>query len=257
MQNIILVPWLRVLCFFALAIALFSKTLWGMTNHEFVCWWSSYRNTPGIPIELKEMEDYFIDSNLLKDSTDYWNYLNSYNIQQIALYGYENFKQTVTRNYFTWVVSLDHPYASNLKQLVTEQSVIFPPEEINRIHPFFGHQESVQFNLITQYFLNYILKIGGAPLLEKLEEPLIGNPPYSTYKGKRVSQDIFNSLLEYLPISTHCQMGKISTVIEIGAGSGRTAFCFLTLLPNVKYVIVDFPPALYISQEEDYAFSTF
>ncbi len=84
--------------------------------------------------------------------------------------------------------------------------------------------------------------------MKTLEEPLIGNPPYVTYDGKRVSQDACNSLLEFIPISQNCPINEISTIIEIGAGSGRTAFCFLKLLPNLRYIIVDFPPALYVSQ---------
>ena len=43
-------------------------------------------------------------------------------------------------------------------------------------------------------------------------------------------------------------MNQISRIVEIGAGSGRTAFCFLNLRPNLKYVICDIPPALYVSQ---------
>ena len=75
-----------------------------------------------------------------------------------------------------------------------------------------------------------MLSIGASPQLETLEEPLIGNPPYLTYQGRRISQDIFNSLLEYLPINAHCPMQNISTIIEVGSGSGRTAFCFIALI---------------------------
>ncbi len=219
-----------------------------MTNEDFVHWWESYREKKEIPPELKEMEDYCISLNLVNQSSNYWNHLNCYNIQQISLYGYENFKQTVTRNYFTWVVSLDHPYAVNLKTEVPKLIEPLPSREIHKTHPFFGKEASLQYNIITERFINYFIKIGKIDLLCALEEPLIGNPPFVTYKGKRVSQDICNSLLEFIPISQHCPLKEISTVIEIGAGSGRTAFCFLSLLPQIKYIIVDFPPALYVSQ---------
>jgi putative sugar O-methyltransferase len=36
--------------------------------------------------------------------------------------------------------------------------------------------------------------------------------------------------------------------VELGAGYGRTAFCSIKMIPNVKYIIVDIPPALYISE---------
>ncbi|MBI3258642.1 MAG: putative sugar O-methyltransferase [Ignavibacteriae bacterium] len=164
-----------------------------MTNQEFSDWWLSYRSNPKIPEQLREMEDYFIDSGLLVYSSNFWNDYNKLNIIQLTDYGFDNFKQTVTKNYFTWAVTIDHPYANNLKKLVPNLKMLF-----------------------------------------------------ST--GKRVSQDIFNSLLEYLSVIYHCPMNEVSTIIEIGAGSGRTAFCFLSLNPDKKYVIVDFPPALYVSQ---------
>jgi putative sugar O-methyltransferase len=229
-------------------IILFPSILWSMTNDEFTIWWNGYGNHSEVPTELKQMEDYFVNSNQIGYSSNFWNVLNKKNIEQIVKYGYENFKQTVTQNYFTWVVSLDNLYAANLMKLVPQLKVTLPSQEINKIHPFFGKADSIKFNTITLYFLNYMLMIGAGPYLEKLEEPLIGNPPFLTYNKKRISQDILNSLLEYLPISQHCPLDKISTIIEIGAGSGRSAFCFMSLLPNVKYVIVDIPPALYVSQ---------
>ena len=93
------------------------------------------------------------------------------------------------------------------------------------------------------------MNLGYENHISQLNEPLIGNPPYSIYNGNRISQDIFNSLLEYLSIVSACPMNEVSSIIEIGAGYGRTAFCFLTFHPGKKYIIVDFPPALYVSQE--------
>ncbi len=232
-----------------LVLLLFPTILFGMTSEEFSVWWKNYRNTQNLPIELREMKDYEIDSGLLKYTSQYWNHLNKKNIEQITTHGYENFKQTICQNYFTWVVSLDHPYAHGLKKEIQEISVTLPLEEINRTHPFFGKEESQRFNIVTQHLLNYVLKIGGAEFLKKLEEPMIGNPPFVLYNGKRISQDILNSLLEYIPIRKNCVLGKTPTIIEVGAGSGRTAFCFISLLPNVKYVIVDLSPALYVSQK--------
>lgn len=225
------------------------QILLGMTNSEFTDWWLGYRTNPQIPIELLEMEDYVVSNPTLQSSSNFWNGLNKWHIQQITELGFENFKQTVATNYFTWVVSLDNPYSYNLFKLVTNPTIGLIPEEFYRKYSFLTAEESIRYNTITFYFLNYIVNnIGAGSLLDQLEEPLIGNPPAVTYNGKRVSQDIFNSLLEYIPIAENCDLENIHTILEIGAGSGRTAFCFLTLHPNIKYVIADFTPALYISQ---------
>lgn len=227
---------------------LFSGMLFATTNDEYLAWWSTYRNTAKIPIELKQMEDHFISSGQIVYSSNFWNWLNSYNIQQITEYGYENFKQTVARNYFTWVGEVGRAYYQSISALALPLLVALPPKEMQKVHTLFTPAESANFNQMTELFLNYILKIGGGPYLQKLEEPLFGNPPCLYYEGRRISQDIFNSLLEYIPVSQNCALKEFSTIIEIGAGSGRTAFAFLTLAPQAKYVIVDFPPALYLSQ---------
>lgn len=92
------------------------------------------------------------------------------------------------------------------------------------------------------------MKNGAGPYLEKLEEPHFGNAPSITINGKSISQDVLNSLLEYLSLASHRDLSSINTILEVGAGSGRTAHCFIQQLPNVKYIIVDIPPALYLSQ---------
>jgi putative sugar O-methyltransferase len=38
------------------------------------------------------------------------------------------------------------------------------------------------------------------------------------------------------------------TICELGAGYGRNGFVFLKAFPKCKYIIIDIPPALYISQ---------
>jgi putative sugar O-methyltransferase len=195
------------------------------------------------------MEDYFVNEGLLIYSSNFWNDWNQTNIEQLTTFGLDHFKQTVAGNYFTWKVDINHPYAQNLKQLVPKLNVMFSHEELNRKHLLWTQQESTNYNTITMYYLNYMLNLGWGGYIDQLEEPLVGNPPYSIYNGKRVSQDIFNSLLEYLSVAYACPMHEVSSIGEIGAGYGRTAYCFLKFHPEKKYIIIDFPPALYVSQE--------
>lgn len=230
------------------ALIIFSR-LSALTNDEYTSWWTAFRHSPHISTDLKEMEDYFIDHGFLFYSSNFWNDWNKTNIEQLTTYGFDNFKQTVAGNYFTWKVDINHPYAQNLKKLVPKILYPFSEQELNRKHLLWTQQESRNFNIITMYYLNYMLNLGWGNYINQLEEPLVGNPPYNLFNGKRVSQDIFNSLLEYLSVVHACPMGEISSIVEIGAGYGRTAFCFLTFHPEKKYIIVDFPPALYVCQE--------
>lgn len=237
-----------IFCYLLLSFTLLiPNKLLSMTNEQFIIWWNEYKNNDDIPQDLLLMENYFIEKNLIRYSSKFWNYLNREHIQLITLYGYENFKQTVARNYFTFVTEFNNLYSKNLCNF-QPINIKLPSEEITRVHPFFSEEESLRFNIISEAFLNYMVSIDSENLLSNIEEPLIGNPPFIMYNGKRLSQDIFNSLLEYSFISKQCSLNKDFTIIEVGAGSGRTAYTFLTLLPESKYIIVDIPPALFISQ---------
>lgn len=194
------------------------------------------------------MVEYFIRTPLFRASSKYWNRLNQKNIEQLSDFGYANFKQTVARNYFTFVGGLDTPYTHTLLTYANDIIVDVPMKEMLKKHPLFTLEESVMYNIITLLLFDYVTSRGGDRYIEMLEEPLEGNPPCLDLHGKRISQDVLNALLEYLSVSRGCDLEQTSRILELGAGSGRTSYCFLTLLPHVKYVIVDIPPALYISQ---------
>ncbi len=52
---------------------------------------------------------------------------------------------------------MDHPYAKNLKEFASDPLVLLPEEELYKTHSYFGREASIEYNLITQYFLNYIV----------------------------------------------------------------------------------------------------
>ena len=96
---------------------------------------------------------------------------------------------------------------------------------------------------------DFVMKNGGKSILERLEEPAEGNPPSILLNGRNISQDLANSVLEFNSISSALpDIEKMNTIMELGAGYGRTAFVFLNVLSNIRYIIVDIPPALYISE---------
>lgn len=221
-----------------------SGTLSALTSQEFISWWKSYSQTAEIPPDLLAMEDYFIRSPMMEDSSVHWNSNNQKNITQIATYGYLDFKQTVALSYFTWVVKGKHPYAENLNNY----PIALPKEELNRKHKYLLESDSVDYNTVTGKFLSFILQQDTNHYLDRLEEPLLGSPLYTVYQGRRVSQDLFNGLLEFISIDRSVDLKSMHTILEIGAGSGRSAYVFLKLLEGIKYIIADVPPALFVSQ---------
>ena len=199
--------------------------------------WNTYLRKSGMPPELRIMIlDYQRFSG--NHASKFWIRGGDRHIRQLLDSGYENFKQTLAFKYFTWATDRNH-------QQIDFLMANLPSECIERAKARGG---SSQFNTTTFLLLEYALKqcLGG--LLKNLNEPADGNPLSVSIDGREVSQDLINSVLEYDSIISNVPPSQINTVMEIGAGYGRTAFVFLKLMPHIRYVIVDIPPALYVSQ---------
>ena len=64
----------------------------------------------------------------------------------------------------------------------------------------------------------------------------------------RVSQDLANALLEYDSFHVAIPTSRPATILELGGGYGRNAFVVLRLHPDIKYVLIDIPPALWVAE---------
>ena len=182
----------------------------------------------------------------------YWEELNKKNLKQISDNSYENFKRTVARNYFTFLVSpLNHQTRFLLRSLPFWQGVhivfstFFAPR-----HDLFRWNRSINYNLLTKLLWAYVERNDPDRLLERLSEPLQGNPPRVFQGDRLISQDLANSFLEYLSVmNADVNDNEIGTIMELGSGYGRTAYVYLTLHPSSRYILVDIPPALFICEK--------
>jgi putative sugar O-methyltransferase len=85
--------------------------------------------------------------------------------------------------------------------------------------------------------------------LDFMEEPTFGNPITINYNNKKISFALLNSILEVDVILKNIELKGQHSFLELGAGSGRTCIAMCKTKKNIKYIICDIPPALYISQE--------
>ncbi len=195
----------------------------------------------------------------------YWIELNKENLKQLEDTGYENFKQTVALNYFTWTMAgSDAPIRYLVQSFPKDKQVRYllknlpkwtilknifrvlcPPKK----HQYFTWTQSLAYNLFTNLLWDFTKRNDPEHLLSAINEPPAGNPP-KIYRGKKlISQDLAHSVLEYYSATeAYKNKNEIQTIIELGAGYGRTAYVFLKALPKVRYIIVDIPPALYIAE---------
>ena len=195
--------------------------------------------------ELIDIVDSYLDSADFKSTTKYWRYLLRRNLEQLNDFGIENYGNYLARNYFTWTDFTD----SNVKNLIrgTENS---EDVKINvlKIHNGFSLAESIKHNLLILLLLNDVLKKGNLKsVMSKIDSKgyLFGNHPFLESKYGELTLDKLSSVLEVESLEPI--ISENSKILEIGAGSGRTANAILSLYPNCKYVIADIPPASFVA----------
>lgn len=200
-------------------------------------------------------------------ASKFWDMLNQLNIDWLKSEGFDNFKRTVNNNYFNWMVQAKSDYFRNMAAQFFSKAKRNPRKlwsllttNIDEMH----HRTYVSNNTETTFFQRKIYALYLLFLYEyvrgndeygmfaSLQEPDVGNPIVVEHDGKRISQDISNSYMEYSYIrkSLGDDFSKVKTFAEIGAGYGRLGYLFHLFhqKEGVKIVLIDLPPALLVSQ---------
>lgn len=174
----------------------------------------------------------------------YWQDLNRRHFERMTSQGIDSFKRTLAKDYFTWMRVL--PWDPQIRFLLGN----LPLSAILRavIGTFQKHEhiplaESMALNFLTRLLWQYAERLAPSEL-SKLEEPQFGNPPRIIHKGRLISQDLANSVLEHQSI----QKVARGTICELGGGYGRNAYVTASLARIGKYIMVDIPPAIGVAQ---------
>lgn len=197
----------------------------------------------------------------------FWKKLCQKNTQWLLEDGVENFKRTVNNNYFNWLVSPRSDYFHRMLKSYLRRHKRSPRKLLALTTPRiagglrrtyvssnerFGYWEKKLYAIYLLCLHDYVSSVDRLEDFARMEEPPVGNPIIIENAGRRISQDLCNSYLEYLFMldSLGGRFGSIDIVAEIGGGYGRLAFVFMTLSANAKlrFVMVDIPPALYLAQ---------
>ncbi|MEZ4668969.1 MAG: putative sugar O-methyltransferase [Anaerolineae bacterium] len=193
---------------------------------------------------ILEMQTEFSKSRYEILPSKFWMEFNTQHLEQLRQFGYENFKRTLALNYFTFVSGFRDPQISHLFSRLPIRSVI---KVITRTlfsgkHDYLPLKGSINYNLLTHLAWEFVSEQDDERLLDKLTEPQEGNPPRISVDNKLISQDLANSVLEYKSIMhPSIDHSSIEVVVELGSGYGRTAYVIMSLLPHVKYIVVDIP----------------
>lgn len=168
--------------------------------------------------------------------------------------GIEHFKRTLNMQYFSWslrwiLVFLIWPVLLRGVRHV-DRRLLTADADVHR--PAFGLRARIENRLYGIYILllnRVVDEDDPLGLLERLEEPDLGDPIVVRADGKRRSQDLANSVHElYSALADRGAADAPIHVLELGAGYGRVGFVFLEALPSCTYTIVDIPPALHVAE---------
>jgi len=190
----------------------------------------------------------------------FWEKLGDVNKEQLQRRGYGDFKRTVNQNYYNWLtVEWNCPQFKNVRRLWWKHKSLRPlflqfknsrnTELSSGIHPLSTWKGRLNYKLFVGLLWEYARWKDPEKLLDKLEEPFLGNSLDIRRGNQQISQDLANSVLERNVIMQHvdCADKKTMTVAELGAGYGRLAYVFLKTT-SCRYFIFDIPPALGLSQ---------
>jgi hypothetical protein len=190
----------------------------------------------------------------------FWIELMAENESMLRSVGIENFKRSLSQNYFNFAIeeSADPQMqaliaASKLPENAPLGVELGGRPELSGIH-------GLRFLRTPLAVRNYIRFVGLLWLhalrdypdgpADTVAEPAVGNPVPLVQNGRRISQDLANSLREYRRLQHLLKPSAeepLPVLAEIGAGYGRLGYLARAMQP-CRYWIFDIPPALAIAE---------
>lgn len=187
----------------------------------------------------------------------FWADLNARNRSQIAEAGFEHFKRTVNQNYFNWSLGprdrqwrtlvldwIRHPSVAPLTARTDAPGGL--QAALREGERYASGRRRWLYGIFVALLWDRARR--DSEVLERLQEPALGDPLTVRHRSRSVSQDLANSALEHAAIAEHVDLAG-ETVIELGGGYGRLAWLLLEAQPDLRLISVDIPPALAIAQE--------
>lgn len=193
----------------------------------------------------------------------FWEKLGIVNAAQLRDPGFQSFKRTINQNYFNWVI--DRPWDPQYRSLIAEW-LRHPALGVTaariidgaRIEVTTARRQALPSSamrlshaIFVAMLWDHARREDQMRLLDRLSEPSLGDPILVSHRGRAISQDLANSVMDLYSIGGAFR-GSVpanATVVELGPGYGRLGWLLLSVVPGVRYIAVDIPPALAVAQE--------
>ncbi len=197
--------------------------------------------------ELILITDKFIYSKSYKFLSNYWHILCIDNYEKLRKYGFKTYGSNIATNYFTF----KNVYEDMISYTLSDNTSDFTSSKINfsKKQNNFSSNESSSYNYLCAKLYFSLKKSNYFKYLKNLDDnSFLGfDDPYIEIDDYKISSDKLISLFDIEKIENAFGTKDNRTILEIGAGSGRTADAYLSIYPDNKYIICDVPPAIFIS----------
>lgn len=189
----------------------------------------------------------------------FWQELAAANVRQLEESGFENFKRTVNTRYFNWrilgiirhqLLAIGRTWAAHPNLAVFDAELPQPRAALDDRAASLNGPSAWIYKTYVAMYADVLARQDRRGLLQAVEEPALGNPFLVEHGGRRISQDLCNSVHELYSILGPDGVAAVPApaFAELGAGYGRLAYVILKAVPGASYTIIDIPPALYLSQ---------
>lgn len=189
-----------------------------------------------------------------------WEQLNALNTEQIERLGLSHFKRSVNQNYFNFLpASLGNNQMRRVLRHWMKRPTFAPflsRMEVPQLFEGFSRQRGLGtwktrtlYRLFVALLWDLTMHEDVLSLLDRVEEPELGDPLRIQHRGRLISQDLANSVREANRLVPHLPSSSTNRpiVAELGAGYGRLGFVLVRTLP-IRYWVFDIPPALFIAE---------
>jgi putative sugar O-methyltransferase len=187
----------------------------------------------------------------------FWQRLAAEHTEDLERYGFETVKRHQALRYFTWGwrwrslrgsrqmrYLLTHSAPSSLTRAVVTPAALSDAEW--KGVPW-SRRDRWLYVFAARLLWEHASRHDALDVLAQ-PEPDIGAPLPVRWRGRLISQDLANSALEASAIDRALGDVRPRSILEVGAGYGRTAYALLSAFPEATYTIVDIEPALSISR---------
>ena len=229
-------------------INFFLRGYYKMFPPNFLKYYKEIIKNEDIDSELRFLTENFIISKSYKLVSKYWHILGIKGYKNLIEQGIQMYASTIASDYHTFT-DIHDEWIDKAHENIKDIDNINLNAQLFKKHNNFNYKSSIIYNYLCLLLFYNLKRSNVFEHLAKLQDKsyLGFDDPNIKIEKFNITTDKLISLLDYEKIDKAFNFEKIQTVLEIGAGSGRTSDAILSIKKNLNYVICDIVPTMYVS----------